>query len=112
MDMSMKGLKKMGMRKNVGAMEGKLRMGAGVCALIALPFARATWAKALLGTIATSGLATGASRYCPINEAMGVNRFDVSEPHAIGENVPMNRSSAFDSASTRAFQNASHMSLH
>ncbi len=110
MDMSMK---KMGMIKNVGAMEGKLRMAAGICALVAFPFVRGAWAKALLGTIATSGLATGASRYCPINEAMGVNRFDAMGSHADGNAVPLSRNSAsFDHASTRTFRDASHTSMH
>lgn len=74
------------MNKNVGSMERKIRLGTGIAAVLAFPFIRSTWGRALLGTVATSGLATGFSRYCPINEAMGVNRFDSEAGDMLVEN--------------------------
>jgi hypothetical protein len=63
------------MKQNVGPMERYIRLGAGATAALALPFAKSAWSRALLGLVATSGFGTGLTRYCPLNQAFGVNRF-------------------------------------
>jgi len=63
------------MKKNVGSMERYVRLGAGVAATAALPFVKSRWARALLGMVATTGFSTGLSRYCPVNQALGVDHF-------------------------------------
>jgi hypothetical protein len=61
------------MKPNVGPTERTLRLGAGTAALLVLPFVRSRWASALLGALATSGITTGLSRYCPLNDALGID---------------------------------------
>ena len=59
------------MRMNVGSRERYVRLGLGLAALGAMPFVRSRVARALLGAVATSGLSTGLTRYCPVNQAIG-----------------------------------------
>ena len=59
------------MRMNVGSNERYVRLGLGAVALGAMPFVRSRLARALLGAVATSGLSTGLTRYCPVNQAFG-----------------------------------------
>lgn len=59
------------MKMNVGSKERYLRLGLGVAAVAAMPFFRSRIARLLLGTLATSGLSTGFTRYCPVNQALG-----------------------------------------
>jgi Inner membrane protein YgaP-like, transmembrane domain len=56
--------------RNVGSTERFVRVGIGVVAAIAA--ARASgWSRAALNTLATAGFATGLTRYCPLNQAVG-----------------------------------------
>lgn len=59
------------MRMNVGSTERYVRLGLGAVALGAMPFVRSRVARILLGAVASSGLSTGITRYCPINQALG-----------------------------------------
>lgn len=58
-------------KMNVGNNERYMRLGLGVAALAAMPFIKSSIGRILLGTVATSGFATGITRYCPINQALG-----------------------------------------
>lgn len=62
----------MNMKMNVGPNEKYMRIGMGIFAAAIIPFVRSGWAKSLLGMAATSGIATGVTRYCPINQALGL----------------------------------------
>lgn len=58
------------MNRNIGSTERYVRLGAGIAAAAAA--ARTTgWPRTALGTVAAAGLATGLSRYCPVNQAVG-----------------------------------------
>jgi Protein of unknown function (DUF2892) len=56
--------------RNVGSTERFVRIGVALVA--ALAAARASgWSRAALNTLATAGLTTGLTRYCPVNRAIG-----------------------------------------
>jgi len=56
--------------RNVGSTERFVRVGIAVVATIAA--ARASgWPRAALRAVATAGLATGLTRFCPVNQALG-----------------------------------------
>jgi hypothetical protein len=56
--------------RNVGSTERFVRLGVAVIA--AITAARASgWSRAALNTLATAGLTTGLTRYCPVNQAIG-----------------------------------------
>jgi DUF2892 family protein len=60
------------MQHNVGSTERYARLAAGVAAAAAA--ARTTgWQRAALGAVAIAGIGTAATRYCPINQAVGRN---------------------------------------
>jgi hypothetical protein len=63
------------MRRNVGSKERIVRLiiGSGAAAAAILAPLRWPW-RAALGSVAASGIATGISRFCPINRAIGVGR--------------------------------------
>jgi hypothetical protein len=62
------------MKENVGGWDRNMRLILGTTALVAGLVApiRRSWKIALL-TFAATELFTGNSRYCPVNEALGVN---------------------------------------
>ena len=56
--------------RNVGSTERFVRLGVAVIAAMAA--ARASgWPRAALGTLATAGLTTGLTRFCPVRAASG-----------------------------------------
>jgi hypothetical protein len=56
--------------RNVGSTERFVRLG--VAAIAAIAAARASgWPQAALRVLATAGLTTGLTRYCPVNQAIG-----------------------------------------
>ena len=59
---------------NVGPRERLARFAAGVAATAGAFYAPNKGAKIALGAIGAAGLATGVTRYCPLNHALGVNR--------------------------------------
>lgn len=72
------------MNRNVGSTERYVRLGAGIAAAAAA--ARTSgWSRAALGTAATAGLATGLTRYCPINQAVG--RDSLHEPSRLEQGL-------------------------
>jgi hypothetical protein len=66
------------MKHNVGLNERLVRLAIGAAASAAALRAPRPWQKAALGAIATSGFATGLTRYCPINAALGVRESGLS----------------------------------
>lgn len=68
------------MKRNVGERERYGRLGLGVLSgagAIFLPVG--TVVQVLLGVVAVAGLATGTSRYCPINQAFGIDNYGKGE---------------------------------
>lgn len=62
------------MKPNVGSKERYLRLGLGILAGIGtVKFSKSKTTSALLGVIAASGIETGLSRYCPLNEVLGID---------------------------------------
>jgi hypothetical protein len=62
------------MKPNVGERESVGRIVLGIAALSAAIFVvRNPVAAALLGVVGASGVETGVSRYCPINDLLGVD---------------------------------------
>jgi hypothetical protein len=67
------------MRRNVGSTERYVRLATGVAAAAAA--ARTTgWRRTTFGAIATAGLGTGLTQYCPINQAAGRDTFHELSP--------------------------------
>lgn len=65
------------MNKNVGSGERYLRIGLGIAAgasAILLPASIPI--RVVLGAIGAAGISTGATQYCPMNAAFGVNRYE------------------------------------
>lgn len=63
------------MKPNVGPKERYVRIGVGVLAAVAaMTFSKSKTLSTLLGVVAASGIRTGISRYCMINELLGVDR--------------------------------------
>ena len=60
------------MKHNVGDTERIARLAIGAAAGAAAMAADRPWQKAALGIVAASGLATGFTRYCPMNQALGM----------------------------------------
>ena len=67
------------MTRNVGSNERYVRLGAGIAAAAAAT-QTSGWQRAALGGVAAAGLATGLSRYCPINQAVGRDAFHGGQP--------------------------------
>lgn len=67
------------MTRNVGSTERYVRLGAGIAATAAAAQSSG-WQRAALGSVAAAGLATGLSRYCPINQAVGREAFHDQSP--------------------------------
>jgi hypothetical protein len=68
------------MKKNVGRAERWGRIGGGVLAILASSSVRVPrWGRNVLRSIGISGVITGSTRYCPINEAVGYNGYRPSE---------------------------------
>lgn len=61
------------MLRNVGPTERYARLAIGAAAAIGAARAHG-WQRTLLSSIAGAGLTTGFTRYCPVNQALGVNR--------------------------------------
>lgn len=60
------------MLRNVGPKERIARIAAGAFAAIAArKFARSRSARTVLGMVAASGLGSGLSSYCPMNQLLG-----------------------------------------
>lgn len=57
---------------NVGIYERQLRFAAGLAAGYAAYRAPDPITKALLGVLGIFGIGTGATRYCPVNQLLGV----------------------------------------
>lgn len=58
------------MTHNVGPIERYVRLAAGIAAAYAAT--RTTgWKRSMLQSVATTGIGTGLTRYCPMNEAFG-----------------------------------------
>ena len=58
------------MTQNVGPMERYMRLAIGIAAAYAAT-RTSGWKRSALRTVAASGIGTGLSRYCPMNEALG-----------------------------------------
>ena len=66
----------MTLNKNVGSVEKVARLGIGLTATALLFSGRFTRPlEALFGIVGLAGIVTGSTRYCPINQALGVNHF-------------------------------------
>jgi hypothetical protein len=66
------------MTHNVGTVERYARLAAGIAAAYAA--ARTTgWKRSALGSMAFSGIGTGLTGYCPINEAIGRHPYPTDE---------------------------------
>jgi hypothetical protein len=63
------------MKQNVGSTERFARLALGAAALAAASRAEG-WQRVALAGIGISGISTGLTRYCPINEALGVDRIE------------------------------------
>jgi hypothetical protein len=68
-------------RCNVGHTEQKLRLAAGTALLATAAFAPLSrgW-RIGLATLAVAELATGAARYCPVSQLLGINTCEDQEP--------------------------------
>jgi hypothetical protein len=61
-------------RCNVGPADQKMRLGAGATLLAAAALAPVGRnARIALGAIGVAALLTGATRYCPVSQALGIN---------------------------------------
>jgi hypothetical protein len=60
------------MESNVGKYERIARVGLGVLAAMAAFRSRSGW-RWPLAAISTSGIITGLTQYCPINQALGID---------------------------------------
>lgn len=67
------------MLRNVGSTERYVRLAAGVAAAAASTQTTG-WRRATLGAVATAGLGTGLTRYCPINQAIGRDTYRDESP--------------------------------
>jgi hypothetical protein len=80
------------MQRNMGAIERYARVAAGLAAGAAATKLTG-WQRKALGAVATAGLATGLSGYCPLNEAVGRGSahrlwpLDNARPRFIPENI-------------------------
>lgn len=64
------------MKRNVGNRERYARIGVGILSGVGAIFLPASNAvRVLLGVIGLGGLGTGASRYCPVNQALGIDNY-------------------------------------
>lgn len=64
------------MKRNVGRIERVLRLSTGIAAGAAALLVEdlGVW-RIPLGIVSVAGLATGTSRYCPINQALGIDNY-------------------------------------
>ena len=66
------------MTHNVGPMERYVRLAAGIAAAYAAT--RTTgWKRSALTSVATAGIGSGMTRYCPINQAVGRGDGDLAD---------------------------------
>lgn len=73
------------MECNVGRTEQLARLAAGALGAGLALSADQPWVRTLGGVIAAAGLITGATRYCPINQAFGFNSCAADErPATLG----------------------------
>lgn len=62
------------MKPNVGSKERYVRIGIGLLSgVVALTLVKSRKTSLLLGMAAASGIETGLSRYCLINEVLGID---------------------------------------
>jgi hypothetical protein len=57
---------------NVGIRERQVRFAAGVAAVVGAYVTPNPVMKSILGVLGLFGLSTGATRYCPVNQMLGV----------------------------------------
>ncbi len=64
------------MKRNVGRVERVVRLSAGIAAGAAALLVEdlGVW-RIPLGIVSLAGIATGVSRYCPVNQALGVDNY-------------------------------------
>lgn len=63
------------MKHNVGPRERVARLLVGAASgVAALALPRLGWWRLPLGLVAVSGIVTGATGYCPANQALGIDR--------------------------------------
>lgn len=62
------------MRHNVGRTEQMARLALGAAAGVLALGARG-WQRGALCGVSTAGFLTGLTRYCPVNEALGVDNY-------------------------------------
>lgn len=66
----------MDLKRNVGPRERVVRLGGGIAAgAAAMLLPELGLLRIPLGLLGFIGLATGSSRYCPVNEALGIDNF-------------------------------------
>jgi len=58
-------------KRNVGGWERKARLGGGAASAAAALLVPIPWLQLVLGLGAVSGLVTGLTRYCPMNQLAG-----------------------------------------
>ena len=86
------------MQRNVGSAERYARLALGAVAGAAAA-STSGWPRAALGTVAAAGLATGVTRYCPINQAAGRDSYHGRSPLDEGRHdAEIRRESAVRSA--------------
>ncbi len=62
------------MQCNVGSKERIARIGLGLLAGgVAVSGSVSGWVQGILGVVGLAGLATGITRYCPVNQMVGYN---------------------------------------
>ncbi len=74
------------MKQNVGRTEGYLRMGLGVAAGIVALRTKSRLLKSLFGTLAISGIQSGAMHFCAVKKLLGLGEsrhLPKSEPKAL-----------------------------
>lgn len=66
------------MTQNVGPRERYLRLAAGIAAAYAAT-RTSGWKRSALSTVATAGIGTALTRYCPMNQALGRGDADLAD---------------------------------
>lgn len=61
--------------KNIGPRERIARLSVGALAFSLLLLTSSRVAQGVLGVVGIAGLTTGATRYCPLNQALGINNY-------------------------------------
>ena len=85
------------MQRNVGDNERYVRMGIGAAAAYAAT-RTSGWQRGVLNGIAAATFASGVSQYCPLNQALGIDRYHRTDGMDGDRNTRIHEQAAVNSA--------------